>query len=246
MKLFFAILAGIVLIVFAPMYLSPAPDNSKGEAVTGLPWQVAIEPDGSTRVFGLVPGKSTLLDAHQYFGEGETALVGASDETGSLELYFDTVTLAGAITGKLIVTADLPAATLAAMRERAVATEYMKTGNSKKSTLAEADLPAANGARILAIAFIPSANLDDAIVVQRFGSPAERVTTSATASHLLYPERGIDILLDQEGKEIIQYVAPKDFARLRDPLVAATTQAASAGSPVGAGGAGGTGSTGGQ
>jgi hypothetical protein len=38
--------------------------------------------------------------------------------------------------------------------------------------------------------------------------------------HFLYPAKGLDLILDRKGKEVLQYVAPRDFARLREPLTA--------------------------
>lgn len=218
MKIFFAVLALIIAILFAPMLLSPAPDNQKGEAVTGLPWQIEVLPDGASRVFQLSLGQSTLADARARFGEGEMALVAAPGESETLEYYFDTVT-AGAVTGKMIVTADLAAETIAAMRQRATKTEYMQS-NAKKSALAETDQPAALAAPIRALAFVPSINLDEAMITQRFGQPAERIRSGDNLEHLLYPDRGLEIRLDTEAKEVLQYVAPRDFARLHEPLKA--------------------------
>jgi hypothetical protein len=218
MKIFFAILAIIIAILIAPMVLSPTPDNQSGVPVTGLPWQIEVLPDGQSRLFDLTLGTSTLNDAHLRFGEGEMALVAAPGEAELLELYFNDVTL-GVVTGKLVVTANVAADVMTAMRQRATKTEYMKS-NTKKSALADEDLPTAFAAPIRAISFIPSINLDEAMIVQRFGQPAERVRTSETAEHFLYPDRGLDIVLDTDGKELLQYVAPRDFARLREPLVA--------------------------
>jgi hypothetical protein len=218
MKLFLAVLAFIIAILVAPMFLSPAPDNRSGQAVAGLPWQIEVLSDGHSRVFDLTIGANTLSDARARFGDGEMALVAAPGEAASLELYLDTVTV-GAVTGKLIVTADLAAETIAAMRQRATKTEYMKS-STKKSALAEQDQPAAFAAPIRGLAFVPSINLDESMILQRFGPPAERIRTSEQTEHFLYPERGLDIALDAENKELLQYVAPRDFARLRGPLQA--------------------------
>jgi hypothetical protein len=217
MKLFFAALAVIIAILFAPMLLSPTPDNQTGEPVSGLPWQIEALADGKSRVFDLTLGTSTLKDAQTRFGEGELAIVAAPDEPGSLELYFDTVT-AGAVTGKLLVTADVAADTLAAMRKRTTKTEYMESGATKKSRLAEQDVAAALATPIRSLAFIPSINLDETMIVQRFGEPASRHRASAQTEHFLYPDRGLDILLDSDKKELLQYVAPRDFAKLSEPL----------------------------
>jgi hypothetical protein len=197
--------------------LLPPPANQGGKVVEGLPWQIETFQDGTSRAFGLTLGTSTLTDAHGRFGsDAELAIVVAPGEAGSLETYFDQATL-GAVTGKLIVTADIPATTIADMLSRSPKSEYMKS-STKKHALAESDRPAALASRIRAIALIPSINLDEAMIIQRFGQPAERVRATEHTEHFLYPGKGIDIILDTEGKELLQYVAPRDFARLREPL----------------------------
>jgi hypothetical protein len=218
MKLFFTILAIIIAIALAPMVMSPKPDNQSGKPVAGLPWQVEVTADGNSRVFGLTVGASTLGDARTRFGEGEMAIVAAPGEPESLELYFNDVTL-GVVTGKLIVTADIAADVLATLRQHAGMTKYMAS-SAKKSALADEDVPTAYAAPIRAISLVPAINLDEAMVVQRFGQPAERIRTSEHTEHFLYPDRGLDVVLDSDGKELLQYVAPRDFARLREPLTA--------------------------
>ena len=49
---------------------------------------------------------------------------------------------------------------------------------------------------------------------------ASCLPASEGAEHLLYPELGLDLILNPEGKEILQYVAPRDFRRLQAPLLA--------------------------
>jgi hypothetical protein len=217
-KLLYAALAIMIAIIAAPMLMSPPPDTGTGKPVTGLPWQIEVLPDGSSRISGLTMGKSTMSDAHARFGEGELALVAAPGETETLELYFSDVTL-GVVTGKLIATAEIPADTLAAMRKRATKTEYMES-STKKSQLADQDLPAAFAAPIRAIAFVPAINLDETMIIQRFGQPAERIRTSEQAEHFLYPDRGLDVTLDSKNKELLQYVAPRNFVGLHEPLKA--------------------------
>jgi hypothetical protein len=217
MKIFFAVLAAIIAILFAPMLLSPTPDNRTGEPVKGLPWQIEVLPGGGSRALGIEFGKSTLADVRNQYGQGELALVAAPGETESLEMFVDGVTLGGAIMGKLIARADLATDVIAGMRQRATKTDYMQS-TTRKSTLAEQDLPAAWAAPVHALAFIPSANLTDETVVKLFGQPAERVRAGEKAEHLLYPDRGLGLTLDTDGKEVLQYVAPRDFASLEKSL----------------------------
>jgi hypothetical protein len=223
MRTFLGVLASAA-VLFLLLYFIPTTNSPRGDhAVTGLPWQVEALPNGQSRVFDLVIGASTLADGRHRFGsDGDPAIVAAPGEIGSVEMYFTDVT-AGAITGKLILTAELPDDVIAGMWQRAAEVEYMQS-STRKATPAEQDLATADGAAIRAIAFIPSANLDEAIVLQRFGRPNERLRTSETVEHFLYPERGLDVVLDTDGKELLQYVAPSRFETLRRPLLTAPGQ----------------------
>lgn len=173
MKVLLAVLAVIVAIVaiVALPILMPRQSGHGDRPVTGLPWQIEPQADGTARVFGLALGTGTLDDARQRFGaDHEIAIVAAPGETGSLEMYFPDVTL-GAVTGKLIVTADLPDQALAAMRQRAAKGKYMQS-STKKASLAEEDIAVAYAAKMRGIAFVPSVNLDEAMILTLW--PADR------------------------------------------------------------------------
>lgn len=222
--------AGTVIVfghsLFGP---APAPDSAQADR-TGipLPWQITAHPDGSSQALGLTlgtdTGGSTLGDARQRFGvDTQIAIIAAPGEDGTLEAFVDPAQ-AGFIAGKLVITAELPAATLRAMRERAPKAEFMES-TTRKYRLHPDDEAQALRARIVALSFIPQAGLDADIVLARFGQPAQRVRSNGHLEHFLYPERGLDVILDTEGKELLQYVAPRNFQRLRAPLLAASAAA---------------------
>jgi hypothetical protein len=81
------------------------------------------------------------------------------------------------------------------------------------------DLTLAYQTPIGSITFIADAHFDADTAVKRFGAPEVRIRSSETVEHFLYPQIGLDLQLDARGKEVLQYVAPRQFARLRDPLV---------------------------
>lgn len=215
-------IAGLLLaLVVALMVIPMLFHHDDGQPVSdqGLPWQVDALYGGKSRVFNLILGESTVADAKEKLGKDmQIALIAAPGETGSVEAFYDNRS-AGFITGKMIITAELDAQTLAGMRERAPKSEYMESSTRKIGLTAE-DQQKALMAPIRAISFIPSINLDPGMVEQRFGSPAERIRSSETIEHFLYPDKGLDVVLDSKGKEVLQYVAPGHFAQMRDPLLA--------------------------
>jgi hypothetical protein len=106
------------------------------------------------------------------------------------------------------------------MRERALKAKHMES-TTRKITLSADDLAAAALLPVKAISVIPTVNIDEATVIQRFGQPGERVVVSEKRVHLLYPQQGLDVVVDGDSKELLQYVAPRNFASLREPLRAA-------------------------
>ncbi|MDD5297820.1 MAG: hypothetical protein PHU46_12990 [Rhodocyclaceae bacterium] len=215
-KLLFIILAVTLAALALPFVYRPAATTQPGP---GLPWEVEALADGNSRVFGLVLGKSTLAETTErlHFEPQLAIIAGAEGEAGTLEAYFDSVSL-GFITGKMVVTASLSPEALLAMQKRAVKMESQASG-AHRFVLGKADWQVASVARINSISLLPSASLDEAIVLSRFGRPSERLKTSETNEHFLYPERGLDVSLDSQGKNVLQYVPPAQFSRLREPLV---------------------------
>jgi hypothetical protein len=45
------------------------------------------------------------------------------------------------------------------------------------------------------------------------------VFSHENTEHFLYPEQGLDLQLNTKGKEVLQYVPPRDFSALRTPLI---------------------------
>ena len=223
MKFALSLIALVVLALVLPFFI---PGSGKQEGVdpdSNLPWQIAVDGQGGSTVFGLQPGVSTLGDVRRRLGnEIEVAIIAEPNETGALEGYYSQVPL-GFVLAKMIVTVDVPDEAISAMRERALKAKYMES-TTRRITLHPDDLAAADKLPIRAISVIPTVNLDEATVVQRFGEPGERIVVSDKRTHLLYPKLGLDVVVDKDGKELLQYVAPQQFARLREPLLAAPAE----------------------
>ena len=219
MKLTVAIIVAALAVLLGPVVWQFATYKPQSVPSSGLPWQIETLPGGEAQVFGLTLGRSTLADARARFGlEMQLAVIAEPGEEGNLEGYYESVT-AGFVAGKLIVTADLPPEAIDGMRERAPKTQYMQS-TTRRATLAPADEAAALAAPIRGLAFIPGAQLDEAVILERFGPPAERIRVNEHQEHLLYPAKGLDLVLDSKGRELLQYVAPARFDALRAPLAA--------------------------
>lgn len=233
-----ALLVTLVLLLAALAWplLSAGGRGGSAAPAEGLPWQVELLPGGGSRVFGLAIGSDTLAEAQARWGDDlRIAIVAAHGELGALEASSDRHT-AGFLTGRLILSTEVEPALLVHWRQRASKREFVQ-GGSALETLQADDLAEALRRPIVAIGFVPSANLDAETLRQRFGEPSERLVLNGL-EHWLYPERGLAVLLDPARRELLQYVAPREFeARLRRPLLdgiaAAAAEAASAADPAG-------------
>ena len=218
MKKSLAIAIVAVIVIATILLLHPAGQQPPAPPIEGLPWQIEMLANGDSRVFGLELGHSTIGDARARFGEDmEIGVIAGRGEAGSLEAYYDNVT-AGVILGKMILVATLDKTTLERLRDRAIRKQYMHD-TTYRYILDPDDLALVWRAPIATITFVPAVSIDAETVLKRFGPPQERLRASDQVEHFLYPDKGLDVALDNKGKEVLQYVAPREFARLREPLM---------------------------
>ena len=208
------ILALLVVLLIAVVLLFPNTDKQHSdEPLTGLPWQIDNLANGDTRVFGITLGQTTLAGVIEQLGdEMELAIIAAPHESGTLEAYYSRYS-AGPITGKLILILDITPDVLLPLRERA-----FQDGGTRRYHLHPDDLPVAYRAPVKVINFLPSFDLDEEIVQARFGAPAEIIQVHEQQKHLLYPDKGLDLILNADSKEVLQYMPPRDFSAHRDQL----------------------------
>ncbi|KXX63788.1 hypothetical protein [Marichromatium gracile] len=214
------LLVAALLAILGLALLMPDPPAPAGAR---LPWQVGLSADGTTEVFGLTLGTSTLADARTLFGEsGELNLFRAGTEQAprlSVEAYFARLHL-HRLRADFILSLAIPPERLATAYARGLRISQLPSGD-KKVRLAPEDETAFAAAPIRAITYLPQARLDPALIERRFGQPAQRLVESEGGIvHYLYPDRGIDIALAADGETVIQYVAPAAFDTLLAPLEA--------------------------
>ncbi|PKO36750.1 MAG: hypothetical protein CVU33_16755 [Betaproteobacteria bacterium HGW-Betaproteobacteria-6] len=217
MKFALSLVGLVLLALILPFFLPDAGRQPGVDPNTNLPWQIALDGQGGSTVFGLQPGVSTLADVRRKLGdEIDVAIIAEPHEMGALEGYYSQVAL-GFVLAKVIVTVDAKNEQISEMRDRALKAKHMES-TTRKITLHPDDLAAIDKLPVKAISVVPAVNLDEATVIQRFGPPGERLAVSERRTHLLYPEKGLDVVVDSDGKELLQYVAPRSFGDLREPL----------------------------
>lgn len=213
-KKVYLLVTGLLLLV---LIILQAPTPTQSPPSNAYPWQVEITNSGHSRVFGVELASTTLQQVIQHFQqEPEVALF----ETGqqlTLEAYFKDVRLGG-LSARYVLTLDSPAEQLTTMRERAYKRKVLESG-SARYTLVATDVQQVLQWPVKSLSYIPYVNLQPELIEQRFGKPARIIQTSNTISHYLYPDMGLDLILDSDGKEVLQYVLPAEFDQLVKPLV---------------------------
>ncbi|MGD8931383.1 MAG: hypothetical protein PVI52_02345 [Chromatiales bacterium] len=213
-KIFFWVLSlsllGLVLAIMLP--------GRHSDLHPKLPWDIKLDGLGGSEIFGLTLDKSTLNEARETFGsEGKISLFVTRDGKPALEAYFERVFLSG-LRADIVLVMDADADTLQGFYDRGSRISRT-TDITHKIDLASADQAAVGRLPIGSINYIPAANLDDELVLSLFGEPDEKIKETATGvTHWIYPERGLSIGTDPEGKEMLQYVAPRKIDLLIDTI----------------------------
>jgi hypothetical protein len=204
----------IAIVVFivgllAMLWLEPEPYEPGT-----FPWEITVMPDGNAEVFGLVTGVSTLADANRCFGSApEVAVFSDADGPRSVEAFYDSVVMAG-LKAKVVLELAADSSTLARLEAEALDREATASG-SYKGKLATEDVEALLTTPIRSVTYIPGVDLEKETLRLRFGEPGEVRAAAHDTEYWMYPGKGLAISVNAEGREVMQYVAPRDFERLR-------------------------------
>lgn len=182
------------------------------------PWQVETLADGRTQVFGIILEETSLKEIDVILKSRPKVALFESEEGLSLEAYYQNINLGGLI-GSFIFTLDAPEEELLRIKQASQKPERTET----KGIRHELDLPATEQAKSLVVkhlVYIPTVQLDEKTIEERFGKAKYKIKLKNNVAgwHYLYPEKGLDLIYHEEGKEVLQYVLPKNFNALLEPL----------------------------
>ena len=213
-KLYWAV-AILSVLIFASSFFMPGKPVDK----TDFPWYIEHPAADTVRIFGLTLGQSTANAAEQRFSdEAKSSLFKSPGGQLVAEMFFEQVTLAG-MKSKIVLGIAVSETELQGMYERGL--RMSGTGSGKKITLTAEDEARLRTLPISSLTYMPPVRLEEGILSKRFGQPARRIREKkGGAIHWLYPQHGLDITLGGEEKPVLQYVSPRDFDKLLQPLLA--------------------------
>lgn len=215
-KIFLGVLA---LFFVSLLILLAAPDNSVDTPDT-LPWNITHPTPDTTHVFGITLGETSLDEAAETFklqSDLVISLFKPTDEKLGVEAFYEEVNFNG-LKAKIVMNIDIPTEELTGMYERGL--RLNSTPSGKRITLTADDLARVKQAPISTLTYLPTVRLEEQVITKRFGEPEMRVReTNADVVHWLYPRHGLDIVMSNSEKPVLQYVPVKNFELLREPLL---------------------------
>jgi len=193
----------------------PADEIPAGGPQQTYPWQIEVIDGGAgIRVFGLVPGRSTLADAMARFGEeAQVALFRTTDDRYTVEAYFSHIEV-GKLLGKLVLSLDAGPGQVGQWMDRGRDKTISESG-SLKVLPAGKDRAAIDRLVLSSLAFLPMVRLDADTLRARFGEPGNSYKDDNGVEHWVWPDKGLNIALHQgRTKDVLQYQAP---GQMNDP-----------------------------
>ncbi len=190
------------------------PGGRQADPDPKLPWDIQLSADGHIRVFHLTLGSSTLEDARSIFQlEGETKLFIDTAGKPALESYFERVFLSG-LRADFVLVLEAGETQLQEIYDRGSRISR-SSDTTRQVELNEADRRWVSRLPIRLINYIPYANLDENLIISRFGQPESKIKELESGiTQWIYPDRGFSIGVNPDGKELIQYMPPEEIAAL--------------------------------
>lgn len=181
-----------------------------------LPWKIKILENGHTEVFGISPGNITLRDFAKRFNElADIKLFQKPDNTLFLEAYLGKVRI-GRFEARLVAELDASDELLKNILEQGI--DRKPTPNNLwQYNLSSEQILSALDLRVWRFMYISIADYEEK-QIDFFGKPDEIQKVGETTEYRLFPEKGLVVLWDTDGKETFYYVSPDDFLRLKTAL----------------------------
>ncbi|CAG0940396.1 hypothetical protein GALLN_00931 [Gallionellaceae bacterium] len=214
------ILLGVVALAAVSLSIAlMLPEDTTVNNGDTLPWNIVHPTPYTTRVLGVTLGESTLEQAELKFEEAAVvSMFQSADSKLAVEAFFEEINLNG-LKAKIVLTMEIPSFELPGIFDRGL--RMNTTTSGKRITLSTEDLARVRKSPIGSLTYLPTVRLDEAVLIKRFGEPAQRVRETKTgAIHWLYPQHGLDITLGGDEKPLLQYLSPTNFELLSAPLLA--------------------------
>ncbi len=216
LPIFWVVLISSVMILILLISIQP-----EREAVNPklLPWNSYYDDSGQLHALGLTLNQSSLKDAMDLYGKDVEVKIfsDANKENKSIEAYFPVMYI-GSIKAALALKIDLTPEELEQAYNEGKSISRTPTGNQEielySSTIVKYfDHP------LTSITLLPRKHLTTEAILKRFGEPDHKEVQSDQLPHWFFYKKGLEIILDNDGPEALQYVA-----KIKERQVAKTAE----------------------
>ncbi|WP_019894953.1 hypothetical protein [Hydrogenovibrio halophilus] len=189
--------ATLMFVVFPPERTQTPPQL--------LPWNATYNEQGRLQALGLSVGQDTTQQAIDLYGHDyEVRLFSKKDEDGkTAEVFFPSIHISS-IHGAIALRLKVPQDELNRFYSEGIQTTVTKLGNREVTPHNEA-IEALKKAPIQSVTLVPRKSLTERAIKMRFGEPERTQVQSDGVPHWFYPEKGLEIILNNEGPDALQY-----------------------------------------
>ncbi|BBP44829.1 hypothetical protein THMIRHAS_02020 [Thiosulfatimonas sediminis] len=191
------------MVIFALMLLIQPQRDATAEA--HLPWNAKFAADGQLHALGLVVGQSSVNDAVKLYGKDvELKMFTDLDESNkTVEAYFPVMYI-GSIKAALAMQIIVPEEQLQQTFNNGKKI-VMSSSGGREIELYNQDKIALMSLPVSSITLIPRKHLTERAIQMRFGEPSRKETQSDGLQHWFFDSLGLEMILDPEGPEALQY-----------------------------------------
>lgn len=210
-KLLYLILA--LLIIYT---LWPSSTSHNGEQPRAT-WNLKVDENGRLEVLGIKLGVTTLQQAEGILRSRSQRAIFAQTQAAApqppdIEAFFSNMP----DNSKLVLSLIASQEQLETIAAKAHSPMAFPSG-SVKMEIADVHMPLVDAMVIDRLTAIPRIRIKPADIETQFGKPA-KLHLQDDVLHYLFPQYGLDVILDQSGEAIIQFVNPGDFHRVLEKL----------------------------
>lgn len=168
------------------------------------PWDIQVQENGASRVFGLTLGKSNIQEANQIFASfAETRLVVDENGESALIAHYDELVMDD-IVADLYLYYQLEKTELQQLRNDLMGTESSKDQQNVYTLPADIEMDYLS-TPIARIVYKPAIQYGEELITQRFGTPQQIVKIDDRQREWHYPDSGLVISLFDHQPEEFEY-----------------------------------------
>ncbi|MCF6236808.1 MAG: hypothetical protein L3J70_10635 [Gammaproteobacteria bacterium] len=193
-----------------------SPSDSDNKKPEKRMWNATVNEQGQLSVLGVTIDQTTLKEATKILNShSEQALFISpknSDKKPVIEAFFPKMPDGSKMILNLAASDEL----IEKIINSAYSPMAFPSGNIKFK-IAEEHMQAIETLKVSSMTAIPRIKITQKMLINQFGSPEQQVL-DGDIMHNLYPQIGLDAILDQSGEVMLQFVAPDSFQKILTSL----------------------------